>query len=279
MTYISKNITPDILPNFLRLNVNASNNTAAKIANAPSNRNAELKGIGNINPATPSTNSILNILEPTILPIAISDSPLRAAIILVTSSGRLVPNAIIVRPITRSDTPIYCAISMADNTVILLPNISAISPKMINDIIFIVLICLIDVSVFVLPHDMMNKYAKNNTKRSIKTLALNLEIMPYCIPNQHNNSVINIINGISKRTVFFCTVNVDINAVVPSIRNIFAILEPITFPIAIAFDPANADDILTAASGALVPMATTVNPIIIGGIFNRAAIADAPSTK
>lgn len=222
---------------------------------------------------------MLNILEPTILPIAISDSPLRAAITLVTSSGKLVPSATIVRPITRSDTPIYCAILMADNTVILLPNINAISPKMINNIIFIVLICLIDVSVFVLPCDITNKYAKNNMKRPIKTPALNLDMIPYCIPNQHNNSVINIINGISKRVVFFCTVNVDINAVIPRIRNMFAIFEPTTLPIAIAFEPANADDTLIAASGALVPMATTVKPIMIGEIFNRAAIADEPSTK
>ena len=43
--------------------------------------------------------------------------------------------------------------------------------------------------------------------------------------------------------------------------------------------PANAPVILTDASGALVPNATMVNPIIKLGIFNDFAIEDAPSTN
>ena len=55
--------------------------------------------IGVITADTPIINNKLNILEPTIFPIAISLSPLIAAVKLVTSSGRLVPIATIVNPI------------------------------------------------------------------------------------------------------------------------------------------------------------------------------------
>ena len=154
---MTKKTQPDVFPSFLCLYVNNNNKIAAKIANAPSNKNSALNGIGNIKPAMPRTNSILKMFEPTMLPIAISDSPLRAAIILVTNSGKLVPNATTVNPITRSDIPIYCAISTADSTVILLPNINATIPKMINNAILVLVICFIPVSVSVLPRATMNK--------------------------------------------------------------------------------------------------------------------------
>ena len=51
------------------------------------------------------------------------------------------------------------------------------------------------------------------------------------------------------------------------------------FPTVIPTFPLNAAEILTAASGALVPQATIVSPITICGIPNFAAIIDAPSTK
>ena len=54
---------------------------------------------GLIAPATPSTRSMLNILEPITFPSAISTSSFFAATIDVTSSGRLVPSATIVSPI------------------------------------------------------------------------------------------------------------------------------------------------------------------------------------
>ena len=56
-------------------------------------------------------------------------------------------------------------------------------------------------------------------------------------------------------------------------------LLPITLLTAIALLPVREDVIETAASGALVPNATIVNPTIIVGIFNRDAILLAPSTK
>lgn len=105
--YVTKNIIPHTRPMRPVRHVASINITTARIAIQQSNTNAELNGIGKIIPDNPKTNKILNILEPTMLPIAKSDSPLRAAIMLVTNSGRLVPIAIIVNPITRSDIPIY----------------------------------------------------------------------------------------------------------------------------------------------------------------------------
>ena len=56
-------------------------------------------------------------------------------------------------------------------------------------------------------------------------------------------------------------------------------LEPTTFPMAISLLPFTAAVILTASSGALVPNATIVSPIIKDGIRRRLAIEEAPSTN
>ena len=54
---------------------------------------------GLMTPAIPNTSKILKILDPITLPKAISISFFHAATIEVTSSGRLVPKATIVKPI------------------------------------------------------------------------------------------------------------------------------------------------------------------------------------
>ena len=46
-------------------------------------------------------------------------------------------------------------------------------------------------------------------------------------------------------------------------------LEPTTFPTAISFAPCSEDEILTAVSGAEVPIAITVSPMIMLGIFRE----------
>ena len=74
------------------------------------------KDIGEITEVKPNINNILNILEHITFPIAISVSPLRVAIILVTSSGKLVPMAIIVNAITVSLIPSVLAIPVAPLT-------------------------------------------------------------------------------------------------------------------------------------------------------------------
>ena len=85
--------------------------------------------------------------------------------------------------------------------------------------------------------------------------------------------------GISRRTVLRSTASGVMTAARPRIIRIFRILLPIMLPMVISALPFRAADMLTAASGALVPIATMVRPIIRGGIFNFAAISDAPSTN
>ena len=63
---------------------------------------------------TPKTIQILKILLPTMLPTSKSCSPRRAAVMVVTSSGKEVPRATTVRAIMRSETPIVVAIKEAE---------------------------------------------------------------------------------------------------------------------------------------------------------------------
>ena len=79
--------------------------TAAAIATIASFIKAFSNAIGRIVADVPTTNNILNILLPTILPIAISVFPCLAATDEVTSSGSEVPNATIVSPISLVDIP------------------------------------------------------------------------------------------------------------------------------------------------------------------------------
>ncbi|MEZ5216547.1 MAG: hypothetical protein R2715_08140 [Ilumatobacteraceae bacterium] len=58
-----------------------------------------------------------------------------------------------------------------------------------------------------------------------------------------------------------------------------AMLLPATLPKATSSPAAIAEPMLTANSGALVPVTTTVKPITTGWIPNRAAIAAALSTR
>ena len=88
--------------------------------------------IGCINPVTPNTARILNILEPITLPIAIPLSPLRAATTLVASSGNDVPPATIVKPIIASDTPNDEATLTAPLTKRLLPKIRHDKPTTVS---------------------------------------------------------------------------------------------------------------------------------------------------
>ena len=72
-----------------------------------------------------------------------------------------------------------------------------------------------------------------------------------------------MVNGISYRTVFFLTTIGDTTAEIPKISHIFIMLLPITLPT--ATPPASSIEavMLTAASGADVPKATMVSPIMI----------------
>ena len=82
----------------------------------------------------PATKSMLNILLPTMLPMAISVCPFFAAVHDVTSSGRDVPNATMVSPISLSVMPNLPAIYDAAFTVKLLPTTTSANPMIMNNI-------------------------------------------------------------------------------------------------------------------------------------------------
>jgi hypothetical protein len=60
---------------------------------------------GKIAAPMPSTKQMLQIFEPTTLPIAMPPWPLQLALILTTNSGALVPKATTVKPITSGLIP------------------------------------------------------------------------------------------------------------------------------------------------------------------------------
>lgn len=79
-----------------------------------------------------STIQMLKMLLPTILPTRRSDSFLRAALIVVTSSGREVPKAITVNDIMRSEIPMLLARKEAEFTTNSLPPTTPARPTMTN---------------------------------------------------------------------------------------------------------------------------------------------------
>jgi len=78
---------------------------------------------------TPSTMQILKMLLPIMLPTRSSFSLRRAAVIVVTSSGREVPKATTVRAIMRSEMPIASARVEAELTTSWLPIITPARPR------------------------------------------------------------------------------------------------------------------------------------------------------
>ena len=85
--------------------------------------------------------------------------------------------------------------------------------------------------------------------------------------------------GISFLMVALSTFKGKIQAVIPIIKEILIKFEPTIFPTEILSLPLIAAEILTAASGALVPKATIVKPMIIGGILKNLARPDEPETN
>ena len=71
-----------------------------------------------INPGNANTPNRLKVLEPITVANAISGIPRRTPAIAAASSGKLVPNATIVRPINKSLTPIAFASCTLPQTII-----------------------------------------------------------------------------------------------------------------------------------------------------------------
>ena len=82
------------------------------------------------------TMQILKILLPTMLPTRRSDSPCFAAVMVVTSSGKEVPNATMEREMIRSEIPIALAIALEECTTSSLPPITPMRPRItrMNDL-------------------------------------------------------------------------------------------------------------------------------------------------
>ena len=97
--------------------------------------------------------------------------------------------------------------------------------------------------------------------------------------NTAHNIVIPTRKGKSKSRTCFSINSSLSNAAIPMTINILNRLLPMTLLTAIALLPTSDEVIETAASGALVPNATIVNPTIIVGIFKIEAMLLAPSTK
>jgi hypothetical protein len=84
-----------------------------------------------INQVAPNIHNVLNILEPTTAPTAISVCFLNAAMRLTASSGKDVPIATIVTQIKASGKPKFEAIETALSTIIFHQPMSQIKPSII----------------------------------------------------------------------------------------------------------------------------------------------------
>jgi len=108
---------PAALPICFLRTQSAKSSTVAAMLTRASNTNARGNGTGIMSPERPTMNKMLKMLLPTMLPMAISALPLRAAITEVKSSGSEVPRATTVRPMNLSLTPAVLARKLALFTV------------------------------------------------------------------------------------------------------------------------------------------------------------------
>ena len=86
-------------------------------------------------------------------------------------------------------------------------------------------------------------------------------------------------NGKSRFLIIFSIGTGLIIAHTPSTISRLNRLEPTTLLTAISLLPLSAAEVLTASSGALVPSATIVRPMITDGTLNSAASDELPSTN
>ena len=96
---------------------------------------------------------------------------------------------------------------------------------------------------------------------------------------RHNTTVTRIFNGISRFRISPWGIKLCRNAQIPTTTSPLKIFEPTTLLMAISLLPARAALMLTEASGALVPMATMVRPMMTLGTFRIPAKEELPSTK
>ena len=98
-------------------------------------------------------------------------------------------------------------------------------------------------------------------------------------PRTRRMAVMAIMKGVSTRMVDFATAMGTMTDAAPRMIRIFRMLEPTMLPMVMSALPFRAALMDTAASGALVPMATMVRPMTSWGMRSLAAMPDAPSTN
>lgn len=241
-------------------------------------------------PVAPNTRSILKMLLPTTLPIAISLSFLIEATIAVANSGRLVPKAITVNPITDSDTPKLSAIFVAELTRKFAPSHKPISHPTIysteKETLSFLISSFSEASSSHQVFEIQNVYAKKIIKNSKKT---RLSPLVTIFSDAHEKSVSkarkNNANeairekGTSLYIVELFAFKGYISPATQSMRRIFAIFEPITFHKASSVCHLNQERTFTKSSGAEVPNATIVKPITKEEIQKVFAILEAHVTS
>jgi len=237
----------------------------------------------------PNTRRILNILLPTILPIAISDCFFRDAITDVTSSGADVPKATIVRPIIDSETPKDNAILLADPTSSSAPIHKPTSHAITNNIdtdIFLSSILFVS-SLLLFPDLASAKVYEKNIIKNNKNIKLSHLVKIFTsapeknISNARNKRASDAKNekGTSLYIVELFACRGYTSAAAPKTSHVFAIFDPITFHKASSVCHLKAERIFTKSSGADVPKATIVSPMTRADIHNLLAIEEAPSTS
>ena len=248
-------------------------------------------GTANTKLVRPSTASTLKRLEPIKLLSAISCSPRRAATMEVTSSGKLVPMAMMVRPMTRSETPIDFAMVTApftrNSAPIHNPTIPATTYAMPRPQARPRLPpsgCRPSISalreewsagpaarVCRTVSTMNNTSPKSSTAPSIRL------INPSRAMNRNSTNTANMPGCSSSRVLR--EIKTGFTRAAPArMTAMLKMLEPTTLAYAMAVDPAAAALTLTASSGRLVPKATTVRPTTAVEILAKKAIDTAPRT-
>ena len=136
MTNSATNIAPSFLSNLTCVLPNMKQIEVTRTMNITSMSMLESKGIALIALLAPNTNKMLKMFDPMTLPIINSFSPFFKAVSEVTSSGKEVPIATMVKPTNVSLIPRAIAIAEALSTTKSPPRMIPISPIKIKIMLF-----------------------------------------------------------------------------------------------------------------------------------------------
>ena len=220
-----------------------------------------------------TTRVIFNTFDPMTFPTTISVFFFSTALIVAASSGKLVPIAIIVSPIISSEIFNNIAMFSAYMTAYLDPKTKEIRPTARRRSVILLPWLLSFSKSIISPLDLFlkityKKYMKTNNNKTLSSreIWLSNKANPRTKADAKNGT--NWING-----VFFGLNDIPMQET-PKIRAMLDIFDPTTAPIAMLSLWFNIDDMPTKISGADVPRATTVKPIVNSLIPSFLAIND-----